>query len=102
MQFFKQRNKKSRSRGRALKNGENRENNDFSIFGGRRSNDCSVAGYWNMIKKSGDIPPRPKFDEESDGATRFLIGPRIQGRNIRFILRHVLRHLKITFYDVSE
>ena len=85
MQFFKQQKKKSRSRGRALKNGENRENNDFSIFGGRRSNDCSVAGCWNMIKKSGDIPPRPKFDEESDGATRFSIGPRPLGLKNGFL-----------------
>ena len=28
-----------------------------------------------MIENFGDILPRPKFFEESDGATRFLIGP---------------------------
>ena len=33
-----------------------------------------------MIKKFGSIYSGPKFDEESDGATRFLIGPLIQGQ----------------------
>ena len=38
------------------------------------------TGYTLTIKKNfADIPPRPKFFEESDGATRFLIGPRSFG-----------------------
>ena len=32
-----------------------------------------------MIKNFGSIHSGPKFDEESDGATRFLIGPRSLG-----------------------
>ena len=36
-----------------------------------------------MIENFGDIPPRPKFFEESDGATRFLIGSGVQGVKMR-------------------
>ena len=38
--------------------------------------DPYFTGYRVTIKNFGDILPRPKFFEESDGAPRFLIGPR--------------------------
>ena len=41
--------------------------------------------YNNDKKNFSDIPPRPKFFEESDGATRFLIGPRSFGEKYSFI-----------------
>ena len=42
-----------------------------------------------MIKKFGSIHSRPKFDEESDGATRFSIGPRPLGKKKRFFEGHL-------------
>ena len=49
--------------------------------------------YTITIKKNfGDIPPRPKFFEESDGATRFSIGPRPLGLKNGF-LKGILKKL---------
>ena len=55
------------------------ENQIFIIFEHERNFNCPRETYTIMLKNFGDIPPRPKFSEESDGATRFLIGLRSFG-----------------------
>ena len=57
----------------------------FQFLEPGRQKDRFFTGFTIMIKNFGDIPPRPKFFEESDGATRFSIGPRPLGLKNGFL-----------------